>query len=95
MYVVTVTFTLHPSASGDFMPLMLQNAQTSLREEPGCLVFDVCRGNDPNTVFLYEIYKDRAAFDTHLQSDHFQSFDAAVQSMIAEKTIKLFHEVHR
>ncbi|MCZ0963946.1 putative quinol monooxygenase [Paracoccus benzoatiresistens] len=94
MYAVTVTFTIAQDRMADFLPLMLENAQTSLAEEPGCHQFDVCTDPGlPDRVFLYELYDDRAAFETHLQSPHFRSFDAAVTAMFAEKSVACFAEV--
>ncbi|GAB5458335.1 MAG: hypothetical protein Hens3KO_13650 [Henriciella sp.] len=88
MYVVTVTFEVHPEWVEAFASLMRLQAQNSLELESGCLRFDVCFSeNGQNTIFLYEIYADRAAFDLHLASDHFKQFDAAVVSMIAAKTV--------
>ena len=97
MYVVTVAFEIRPEAAAVFLPLMLENARASLAEEPGCLRFDVCSedmggqdvGDDapPVRVFLYEIYRDRGAFDAHLASAHFQSFDAATRPMVASKQV--------
>lgn len=95
MYAVTVTFTLKPDTRKVFLPLMTENAATSLQQEPGCHQFDICLGDDPVTVFLYEIYDDRAAFEAHLASTHFQSFDTAVAGMIAAKTVCQFAEVIR
>ncbi|WP_171132864.1 MULTISPECIES: putative quinol monooxygenase [unclassified Ruegeria] len=95
MYAVTVTFRVAPDHLETFLPLMVENAQTSLQQEPGCHQFDICRGDDPNQVFLYEIYDDRAAFDAHLASVHFKSFDSKVADMIEEKTVALFDEVIR
>ena len=90
MYVVTVAFEIRPEAAAAFLPLMLENARASLAEEPGCLRFDVCRDEAPDDtppvrIFLYEIYRDRDAFDAHLASAHFQSFDTATRSMVASK----------
>ena len=94
MYAVTVTFTLHQGQAAAFLPLMLDNARASLRKEPGCRQFDVCTDPDaPDTVFLYELYDDRAAFDAHLASPHFRAFDTAVAGMIADKRIVTFREV--
>ncbi len=95
MYAVTVHFTLKSGQHAAFLPLMVENARTSLREESGCLQFDVLRGASDDVVFLYEIYTDRAAFDLHLQSAHFKSFDAAVGDMVADKIIQTFDEVIR
>lgn len=75
---------------------MLENATTSLREEPDCHQFDVATdSNAPDSVFLYEIYTDRAGFDAHLASAHFKSFDAAVKHMIADKIIQTWDSVQQ
>ncbi len=88
MYVVTVTFTIDPAQRNAFLPLMLENARISRDDEPGCRHFDVCTDDaKPNTVFLYELYDDRAAFDAHLDSAHFKSFAAAVQPMLRGRVI--------
>ncbi|WP_146346910.1 putative quinol monooxygenase [Phaeobacter marinintestinus] len=91
MYVVCVTFDINPDDIADFMPLMLENAHNSLTLEPDCHQFDVCRDPDrPDTVFLYELYTDRAAFDAHLNSAHFRSFDAKAAPMIAGKVVATY-----
>lgn len=93
MYVVTVLFQIKPGKTDAFLPLMTDNARTSREVEKGCQVFDICRDGDE--IFLYEIYDDRAAFDAHLASDHFRSFDAAVSNMVTDKHVRLFDEVFR
>ncbi|WP_170474505.1 putative quinol monooxygenase [Ruegeria arenilitoris] len=95
MFAVTVTFTLKPGVREVFLPLMIENAASSLRNEPGCRQFDVCVGDESQTVFLYEVYDDAASFEAHLESAHFKSFDTAVANMIANKTVVLFSEVIR
>jgi (4S)-4-hydroxy-5-phosphonooxypentane-2,3-dione isomerase len=87
-YVVTVEFDIVPSQLGAFLPLMVANAEASLRDEPGCRRFDVCRPHDrENRVFLYEIYDDEAAFQAHLLTAHFKSFASATKDMIAARKI--------
>lgn len=93
MYIVCVTFELHPDQAASFMPLMTAQARNSLRLEPGCHQFDICRSEEGSVVFLYEKYEDKAAFDAHLASDHFRSFDAAVSKMIARKTVQTYQLV--
>ena len=44
---------------------------------------------DPNRILLYEIYDDRAAFDLHLQSEHYRRFDAKTRAMLAGKTVTI------
>ncbi|MFY0596452.1 MAG: antibiotic biosynthesis monooxygenase [Cognatishimia sp.] len=93
MFAVLVTFQIKTECVDAFLPLMKDNAVTSLQKEPGCHVFDICK--DGPEVFLYELYEDRAAFDVHLDSDHFLAFDAAVADMVADKQVRLYDEVIR
>ncbi|MEM1276626.1 MAG: putative quinol monooxygenase [Pseudomonadota bacterium] len=88
MFAVTVIFEVKPGAMGQFLPRMRQQAADSLAREPGCTQFDVWTDPArPNDVFLYELYTDAAAFDTHLASDHFKSFAADVEAIVADKTL--------
>lgn len=94
MFAVCVTFQLNPGSADAFLPLMRQNASTSLQAEKGCHQFDVLTDvNKPNAVFLYELYTDKAAFDVHLASAHFQTFDAAATPMIATKDVQTWDTV--
>jgi len=89
MYVVTVEFTIDPARWDDFLPLMLENAERSRTDEPGCRQFDVCTdASRPGLVFLYELYDDAAAFDAHLAAPHFLSFAAATEAMVKERVIR-------
>jgi len=91
MYVVTVTFTLHDNCADVFMPLMKAQAENSVRLEDGCHYFDVVhQADDPNTVFLYEVYTDRFAFDVHLKTNHYNDFNHKVQSLVKDKNVRCF-----
>lgn len=94
MVVVAVEFMIHVESVAAFMPLMIENARASRTDEPGCRQFDVCTDRTrPERIFLYELYDHRAAFDAHLATTHFKSFDAATVSMIAAKTVYLMERV--
>ena len=82
MFAVTVEFTLDPAQRDAFMPLMLENAERSRQDEPGCRQFDVCTdATRPDRVFLYELYDDAAAFDAQLAAPHFRAFAPPTASM--------------
>lgn len=94
MIAVCVTFTIKPGMMDAFLGPMQQQARDAIDKEPGCHRFDICTGAEtPQDVFLYELYDDRAAFDVHLDSDHFRAFDARVADMVAEKRVQIFSEV--
>lgn len=91
MYAVCVTFEIIPEAFDAFMPHMQAQAKNSLSLEEGCHVFDICAAG--TTVFLYELYTDEAAFQAHLESAHFVSFNSATADMIADKSMAFFTRV--
>ena len=94
MYAVVVRFRIAAGEMENFLKLMRENAQTSLKDEPGCHQFDVATDTSrPNEVLLYEIYSDRAAFDAHLASAHFKAFDAKITDMVLSKDVHTFDEV--
>ena len=91
---VTVLFEIWPQHWDEFIELVNQNAKTSLKLEKQCHQFDVCTDEArPHMVFLYEIYESPAAFNDHLDSEHFKTFDAAVTKMIKTKDVKTYRTV--
>jgi len=93
-YVVTVGFVVKAAHVEDFRTAMIENARTSRADEPGCRQFDVCIDPArPNAVFLYERYDDRAAFEAHLASTHFKTFDALVAPWLEGKTVATYLRV--
>jgi len=88
MFIVSVTFDIEATHAAEFVDAVLKQAQNSLQLESECHVFDVCMCDDePTRIFLYEKYSDAAAFDTHLQSEHFAAFDALVTPWVAAKHV--------
>jgi autoinducer 2-degrading protein len=85
--VIFVSFTLKRGARDRFLALVKENAAASVREEPGCFRFDVLTPMEGESVVLYEIYADAAAFDHHLTMPHLKSFDAATRDLVEARTI--------
>ena len=93
-YVVAVEFEIRPESWQRFLPLMLENAQASARDEQGCRQFDVCAPPDgASRVFLYEVYDDETAFKAHLETPHFKSFAEATKEMITGRKVTVFHRL--
>ena len=60
MYVLVVTIDIKPGYKETFLAEMLDDARGSVRDEPGCVRFDVIQDEkEPNRLYLYETYKDR------------------------------------
>jgi autoinducer 2-degrading protein len=80
VYVVIVDIQIKPERREAFLEEMIRNATSSLRDEPGCVRFDVVQDEaDPDHLILYEIYRDRASFDDHLKTAHFLRWRDAVR----------------
>jgi (4S)-4-hydroxy-5-phosphonooxypentane-2,3-dione isomerase len=94
MFVVVVEFEIKPEQRAAFLPLMLANARASAETEPGCRQFDVCADPQrPELILLYELYKDRAAFDAHCRTEHFLAFDAATRDMVVSKAVRFMERL--
>ena len=83
MFSLMVQMEVRPGERERFLTGMAANAEASVRDEPGCLRFDICSvAGDDNRFVLYELYTDAAAFDAHKASPHF-----AAWRLIAEQVL--------
>ena len=72
MIALLVTIRIQPPHREAFMEAMLDDALHSVQDEPGCLRFDVLEDpDDPNRIFLYEVYRDEEALEAHRHTPHF------------------------
>ncbi len=86
---ILVEFVVKPDCIAAARELILTNARASLRDEPGCLRFDVLSTPDvPRRFVLYEIYESAAAFEAHLETPHFAAFAEATDDMFETRTIR-------
>ena len=79
-----------------FLQLCQFDSEHSVAGEPGCRQFDVITQPEaPETIVLYEVYDDRAAFDAHLTMPHYAAFAEGVERFHVEKTNVRFFTRHR
>ena len=76
MLTVLVNLTVRPERVEEFLDGIRTNARASLRDEPGCLRFDVHRdAEDPHRFVLYEIYASADAFYVeHRHAPHYAAW---------------------
>ena len=92
MLVVCVEFEIEPGQADVFMAAVRTNAEQSFNQEVGCQQFDVCKDKYfPNSVFLYEVYDDEAAFETHKLTLHYGAFNKATGGIVVNKSIRLLN----
>ena len=77
MYVIIAPIQIKEGHKEEYIKALLPNAQGAVRDEPGCLRFDVIQdAGDANRIWVYEVYVDEAAFQAHTQSPHFTKMRA-------------------
>ncbi|MEU4427205.1 putative quinol monooxygenase [Actinoplanes sp. NPDC024001] len=88
MFTVIVTLDVRPERVDEFLQGIAVNARASLRDEPGCLRFDVHRVTGvPNRFLLYEIYTDEQAFrQAHRAAPHYADWLTVVDRCVLNKT---------
>lgn len=92
-FVVIAEFRVAAGKMEAFLAAALDDARTSLADEPGCRQFDVvCPEGSEDAVVFYEVYDDRAAFDRHLGTPHLARFRDAFPALIVEERPVRFAE---
>ena len=82
--VLYAEFTAKPGAAEELAELLRGFAET-VRAEPGNIVFDAYRrAESPDRFFVFEIYRDRAAFDTHIAAESGRQFNGVLRDLIVE-----------
>ncbi|OON41666.1 hypothetical protein BTJ39_00420 [Izhakiella australiensis] len=96
MLMVVVKMKVSSADYARFKPLLVDNAAASLMEE-GCFCFDIGELQEASpgshAFLLYEVYQDREAFERHLTSAHFLSFDRQTAAMLQHKAIAFYQQI--
>ena len=85
MYVIIAPIQIKEGKKDEFVQEMILDAKGSIENEPGCLTFDIIQDPDePNRIWLYEVYKDEVAFKIHSETPHFTKWRDAVKDWFDE-----------
>jgi quinol monooxygenase YgiN len=77
-----------PEYLDEYNSILKEEASASVKKEPGVLaIFPMSQKETPTQVRIIEIYDDKAAYQAHLQTPHFQHYKATTLKMV--KTLKL------
>jgi quinol monooxygenase YgiN len=71
--VLTVKYTCKAGQAEAVLTALGRMAPLVRAHEAGCKAYQISRSvEQPDLLFLYEIYEDQAAFDAHVQTAHFK-----------------------
>ena len=77
-------FTARPG-QGEAVAALLAGLAVNVRAEPGNIAFDCYRRlEDRDKFVVYEIYRDKAAFESHIGADYGAVFNARLRELIQE-----------
>ena len=81
MLALLVSLNIRPDQRDRFLAAAEDDSICSVRDEPGCLRFDVLQDQDnANHFFFHEVYRDEASLQAHQQTPHFGRWrEAAAQ----------------
>jgi quinol monooxygenase YgiN len=89
MFIVVAPVQIKKGFKERFVEEIIGDAKGSVTHEAGCLRFDVVQDcNDPDRVWLYEVYRDEAAFQAHKQTPHFLRWLDATKDWIDEGPVE-------
>lgn len=84
MFTLIVSLKVRPNKMSRFVDAIERQSRASIRDEPGCLQFDVYRVKDePLRFILYEVYTDETSyFEAHRSTPHYVVWRRAVDELV-------------
>lgn len=72
----------------EYMAILKEESEASVRLEPGVIcIFPMFQKENPTQIRLLEIYADKEAYASHLQTPHFKHYKETTKEMV--KDLKL------
>jgi quinol monooxygenase YgiN len=79
---------IHTKHLAQYKEILKEEAEASVRLEPGVIaIFPMYQREDATQVRILEVYADRAAYEAHLKTPHFQKYKTATLPMV--RSLKL------
>lgn len=76
---------IDPAQLDAYKLALKEEIETSIRVEPGVLtLYAVSVKGRPEQIRLFEMYRDAASYESHLQSPHFKAYKVRTQEMVKE-----------
>ncbi len=80
MFGILFRVKVKPGKRKEFIEFIKWDARVAQKSEPGTLRFDLYQDpTDKNAFYVYEAYRDKAAFKKHQQNEPFQQWEPLVE----------------
>jgi quinol monooxygenase YgiN len=85
-FVLVAELEIDPSQLDAFKAAIKENAETAVRVEPGCLLYNAAfEKENPTRVRLFEIFTNGDAFKAHLETPHFKKYAEVTKDMVKSR----------
>jgi len=72
----------------EYIAILKQEPEASVRKEPGVIsIFPMFQKENPAEIRILEIYANKEAYESHLQTQHFKHYKKETREMV--KSLKL------
>src|SRR5687768_12776379 len=79
---------IYPNYLQEYKAILKEEASASVKLEPGVIsIYPMYQKEDSTQVRILEIYADRAAYESHLKTPHFQKYKTTTVKMV--RSLKL------
>jgi quinol monooxygenase YgiN len=83
MITVLARFEMQKGKEMQALAAIARMAEVVQAEEPGCVVYTVARGQvNTQEIYLFEVYTDQAAFESHRKTPHMRELQAAFDEFL-------------
>ncbi len=88
LYVQIATLEIYPLHIAAYRIAVAEQAKAAIEKETGILLLNVVANKvDPTRVTVFEIYRDRVAYESHLKVEHFLKYKATAESKVKSLTL--------
>ena len=85
---IAVTAILKPIEGQEEAVLrVLQEVLMGSRAEDGNIQYDVHQSIEDSTFVIYEVWKDQQAIETHINSEHYETYRQDIGSLIESREV--------
>jgi quinol monooxygenase YgiN len=87
-YMQVAEIEIDPAELQSYMVAVKEQIETAVRMEPGVLMlYAVSERDRPTHVRVFEVYRNTAAYKSHLETEHFKKYKATTEKMV--RSLKL------
>lgn len=87
-FVRLAEIEIDPAFMAEYRQALADGIRLAMEREPGVLVLDAMSPLEaPHLVRVFEVYRDRAAYEIHITTPHFLAYKDKVAGMVRSLTL--------